>query len=221
MSLLLVGVLLITANIAVARKIPTGTNVDVFSLEVCTQYGQTCDETCKHLGLCLDTGNGFEFQQTMTCGDGLYCDSETHRCVKKEESSCVANKEEVICGTLGIFPDPYDCTKQLECTVVGLNASRGEACPAGMKFDPCTSQCDIDSSGDLTCNKVPPLCQYAGQVKRIPENHRLYYFCAENEDHLLRPVINRCPEGFFNVQTDQCTKSTVSGCVDPNGGENE
>ncbi|GLH11124.1 GL24645 [Gryllus bimaculatus] len=163
--------------------------------EVCTKAGAACDATCRRTGICMATGGAYAFRETSHCGERV----------------CAPNSQELGCDMTGVYPDPYNCHNVLNC-VAGRVASSVTICSEDTSYDSCTGFCDVILPG-RQCFPQAPLCKFIGDFGTLPYNDRIYFYCVQDEEGLLHPVLGRCSQGYFDTETFSCTASEIPGCI--------
>ncbi|KAF5308069.1 hypothetical protein FQR65_LT06444 [Abscondita terminalis] len=122
------------------------------------------------------------------------------------------------CLTVGMFPDPGNCTKYYVCVYVNSVLTPYEVNCEGNDvslkygYNPEKYSCsDVLPSNGQCQNYYVPICRYPYDVGIIPRTS-IYYECkyyVDEQDNInldiLYPYQKRCDNGkIYNIATDQC-----------------
>nr|CAD7202726.1 unnamed protein product [Timema douglasi] len=160
---------------------------------ICTKAGYSCSSDCSYVQLCVQTGDdSYDGYNVESCDPGkTSCDGSTHKCAS-DAGSCPGAVEDFTCNTLGMFPDPYNCSVFHVCAASG-GADSPQACPSPYAFNALNGACDT-----RICSSQPvPKCSKLGQTGTVGGNPAIYYVCIPGTSGGIRPELYRCPHGRY------------------------
>ncbi|KAK9510657.1 hypothetical protein O3M35_005394 [Rhynocoris fuscipes] len=175
----------------------------------CKTHGLLCT-TCKELSICIgdEIGQGdivYNEIHMMTCKADEVC-VPGKGCVSSKDNFCPYRKFE--CSDMGIYPDPYDCTRYYRCDPTSKKdvKTTPSKCSDG-SFNSTSASCGYPMD-TTSCLTTPiPICKAIFQMGPVPDNLSIYYICIpDDETRTLAPVLYRCPANKkFDISTLTCT----------------
>lgn len=183
----------------------------------CQAQGLQC-KNCSTLVRCIEEEEGSGFVEVVieTCktADGEYCYKD-RGCSKEFNACCNAPPYTFKCNALGMFPDPYDCTKYHICTKsAGKLVDNVAYCSGQYGYNMITTYCDKKLAAGQCPDYLPvPLCEKESETGAL-ENKSIWYMCVKQGNYIV-PELHLCPHGeCYNgeicVEPDQCSTSSSS-----------
>lgn len=176
--------------------------------------------SCSVVATCVRINDEWQTIPVAECDndEGMYCNIRQGGCSDLAgPCNSVGHKQNFVCSSVGIFPDPYDCQKYHFCQQSGnsLGAINVE-CGGNSAFNPENGQCSLNLNSDV-CLEDQYQCERVGQQAAWPGNSNIFYVCklevTGNTSHLY-PALYRCgPEETFNgticVRGEEAAGTTV------------
>ncbi|XP_049827417.1 mucin-5AC-like isoform X5 [Schistocerca gregaria] len=167
-----------------------------------TPGDRVCNYNCRKVLLCQGEEQAIEL---ITCQDNYGC--VRGECVEGE-SECDVENDPITCTGMGLFPDPYDCTKFHICKAEGNSSVR--YCSDGWAYNPLTGVCSEELTGSI-CSSLPIVCDALADSSTFPGNPSIYYICVSDDGVEIYPSLYRCPHGgIYNPSTYQCSDSSTN-----------
>ena len=154
--------------------------------------------------------------ETYPCPQGQYCRVRNETTL---QGSCVTDigntcngKANFNCSSIGIFPNPSDCTSYFKCSENeagdGLDAEATQ-CYTGYVFSPFVSGYCAPRVGNLNCFTLS--CPTTGGLQYIKFGNTLRYYgmCYPT---FASPIMRACPEGsIFQPSGDKFCEFVCPG----------
>uniref|UniRef100_T1H572 Chitin-binding type-2 domain-containing protein n=1 Tax=Megaselia scalaris TaxID=36166 RepID=T1H572_MEGSC len=123
----------------------------------------------------MNFGDEWQTIITETCGDGELCTPTNGTCIKQGNEACYdEGSSNVVCGSEGFFPNPYDCHKYYICYYSGETIlSVSINCPQGYVFDAAKEMCSASATTSSCTLQID--CSKTGQYKPWPTNNKIFY----------------------------------------------
>jgi hypothetical protein len=157
------------------------------------------------------------FATTLACPTGRYCrvsniTTLAGSCVTDVANTCSASTD-FQCSSIGIFPNPSDCTSYYKCSENEAGDSWDaelKRCYTGYVFSPFYSGYCAPRVGNLNCFTLTcPTALTTTQYIKFGNTLRYYGICAP---FLAAPLMGACPEGsIFKTEADNFCEFVCPG----------
>lgn len=101
---------------------------------------------------------------------------------------------------MGVFPDPYNCTKYYICVEgeSGKLVSYAYSCSGNWGYNMLSTYCDIPLEyGSCPKELLTPPCKELASTGSLEKNKSIWYICVLGKDNILVHDLHLCPNGHM------------------------